>query len=298
MAEKRSELIQTLTSELQGARTCDSAIALDLDGVCKLFTQHKHQIMKTFLFLNLVEFQRVPFKIFDPEYVRVNFNSEYAGKERFLCADALARRLTAMGYDCVLPGMHQAVEALLEKGMKISGGNLAAYAEADDVRRALTWSEEIDRNVGRLTEIGLTPGLKEFVLEAFRDRYDLFVVTTADRAALPAIMEKEGVDYMKRYIGHETATKDEALVALAECGYRSVFMFGDSVEDQRATDRAKNQIQGGVPLLFVPVIPDDEAHCFEIGNEIITCADQGELEKAQGLSQVQMDAFAGNEVSI
>ena len=45
--------------------------------------------------------------------------------------------------------------------MKISAGNVSAYKEHDDVARALAWADEVNDKVGRLTEIGLTPGISE-----------------------------------------------------------------------------------------------------------------------------------------
>ncbi len=84
--------VQELAAALCAQRRHDVAIALDFDGVCKLFTKHKHQIMFTALFLHLREFQRVPFDVFREAYEYINFRSpDYAGKERFRCVDALSR---------------------------------------------------------------------------------------------------------------------------------------------------------------------------------------------------------------
>ncbi len=285
-----------LSVELAGEKQRSLAIALDFDGVCKLFTEHKHQIMSTALFLNLREFQRVPFEVFRQAYVYINFRSaDYAGKERFLCANALAEHLAAKGYQCALPGLHAAVRTLRERGQKISAANLQEFAGDRDVTRALAWSEEINQRVAMLTEIGLTPGVLPHILQPFRERADFYIVSTATEEPLRASMEKEDIRFIRRYIGQETATKTEALSALGHCGYQNVAMFGDSVEDERASTAARQEYTDGRRLIFIPVIPEDEERCFELGNQALTALLDGKPETAEKISAKLAREFKGRE---
>jgi hypothetical protein len=271
---------------------------LDFDGVCKLFTAHKHQIMRTALFLHLREFQRVPWPVFEEAYRFINFRSPYAGKERFLCAYALAEHLAGAGHNCRLPGLKTAVENLLAADRKISAPNLQSFQVYDDVVRALAWSAEVNERVAQLTEIGLTPGIKPHILDAFRNTHDFYVVSTASEAALPPLMEKEGITFIRRYLGQETATKAESLSALTRAGYRAMFMFGDSVEDSRASQAAQTQTPTDVIFIFVPVIPGNEERCFGTGNQIIRAVQDGDMATARALSEKLIAEFAGREVSV
>lgn len=287
---------QKLSAELARAARHPLAIALDFDGVCKLFTEHKHQIMSTALFLNLREFQRVPFEVFRESYVYINFRSaDYAGKERFLCANALAEHLVKQGYPCALPGLHEAVNTLRKNGRKISAANLQEFAGDRDVARALAWSEEINQRVAMLTEIGLTPGVLPEILEPFRDRADFYIVSTATEEPLRASMEKENIHFIRRYIGQETATKTEALLALGLCGYRNAAMFGDSVEDERASNAARQEAPAGHRLIFIPVIPGDEARCFAEGRQALNALLEGRPADAEKISATLAGEFKGRE---
>ncbi len=291
-----NETAKKLSAELAGEKQRSLAIALDFDGVCKLFTEHKHQIMSTALFLHLREFQRVPFEVFREAYVYINFRSaDYAGKERFLCANALAEHLAAKGYQCALPGLHAAVRTLRERGKKISAANLQEFAGDRDVARALDWSEEINQRVAMLTEIGLTPGVLPEILEPFRDRADFYIVSTATEEPLRASMEKENIRFIRRYIGQETATKAEALTALGHSGYQNVAMFGDSVEDERASHAARQAAPAGHCLVFIPVIPGDEARCFAAGRRALTALLEGRPADAEKISATLAGEFKGRE---
>ncbi|MGI6086339.1 MAG: hypothetical protein ACOYCD_00110 [Kiritimatiellia bacterium] len=292
-----NETSKTLSKELAAKKQHPLAIALDFDGVCKLFTEHKHQIMSTALFLHLREFQRVPFEVFRNAYVYINFRSaDYAGKERFLCANALAEYLTQKGYPCALPGLHKAVSALRKSGRKISAANLKEFAADKDVTRALAWSEEINERVAMLTEIGLTPGVLPDILEPFHGKADFYVVSTATEEPLRASLEKENINFIKRYIGQETATKAEALIALGLCGYRDAAMFGDSVEDERASIAARQVAPAGHSLVFIPVIPGDEARCFAEGRKALTAMLEGRNPDAEKISAALSEDFKGREV--
>ena len=290
-------LINSLTEEITPLRKHDLAIALDFDGVCKLFTAHKHQIMSTCLFLHLYEFQRVPFPEYKKAYEYINFRSaDYAGKERFLCADALARYLTEKGYPCRLPDLHKTVDELRKQGKKIAAPNLAAYQGSDAVARALAWSDEVNAKVAGLTEIGLTPGIKAHIFDPYKGSCDFYVVSTATGNSLPPLMQKEGITYILRYLGQETATKAESLIALSEAGYSAVFMFGDSVEDTRASTLAKEHKPADVNLLFVPVIPGQEERCFAEGHDIIKAVLQDKVPAASKQADRLAREFEGNEV--
>ena len=272
------------------------AIALDFDGVCKMFTDHKHQIMFTGLFLNLREFQRVPFDEYRKAYIYINFRSaDYAGKERFLCVAALARHLADQGYDCRFAGLQKAVSALQDQGQKINEKNLLPFKADNDVARALTWSREVNERVEQLSEIGLTPGIREHILAPFEKQADYYVVSTATEAPLRASLEKEKTFFIRRYIGQETASKTEALTALSRCGYAAVAMFGDSLEDERASRAAREAAPKDVPVVFVPVIPGDELKSFAAGKHILDALLQGKVGQAEQLSRQQMEAFKGRE---
>ena len=290
-------LNQKLADAISALRQKPIAIALDFDGVCKLFTEHKHQIMSTCLFLHLREFQRIPFEVYRKAYIHINFRSaDYAGKERFLCVNALAAQLHEQGYDCSLPGLHDTVAQLQARGLKLSEHNLQIHAGAPDVARVLEWSREVNLRVAQLTEIGLTPGIREHILNPFKTQADFYVVSTATEAPLKQSLEKEGVTFIRRYLGQETATKAEALTALGHAGYEAMVMFGDSLEDSRASHQAMTQVPPAVTLLFVPVIPGNEKYCFEIGQRIVNALKSHEIPAATQWSRQLEQEFAGREV--
>lgn len=289
--------VSQLAAELRGSARHDVAVALDFDGVCKLFTDHKHQIMFTCLFLHVREFQRVPFEVFRDAYLYINFRSpDYAGKERFLCAWALSEHLAAMGHACKLPGVAAAVAALRRRGDKINEENLRPLAGADDVARLIEWSREVNRRVGELTEIGLVPGLRENILDPFRDRVDFHVVSTATEGPLRASMQREGIHFIVRYVGQETAGKAEALVAMSRAGYRGTIMFGDSLEDSRASAEAAASAGPGGVVFFSAVIPGEEERCFQLGRSIVESVLSGNLAAARSVSESLAKQFAGREV--
>ncbi len=292
-----NKLIENLTVEIRDLKQKDTAIALDFDGVCKLFTQHKHQIMRTCMFIHLYEFQRVPYDIFLQSYQYIFFKSEVAGRERFLCASRLSDHLHAQGFNCYLPGLHDAIEKLTEQGKKINAETVAEYADAEDVTRALSWSDEINEKVAKLTEIGLTPGISEYIFGPFREICDFYVVSTATEETLPPLMEKEGIDFILRYMGQETATKEEALTSLGKAGYNSVFMFGDSLEDSRASEKAAVNLQGITALLFVPVIPGNEEESFAQGKKMLDISFAGRFKEAAERACVRLETFRGKEVT-
>ena len=275
-----------------------SAIALDFDGVCKLFTEHKHQIMSTLLFLHFTEFQQLSLEEYRKCYGYVNFCSkDYAGKARFLCVNGLADFIeTEKGCKCRLSGLDNAIKKLTADGIKVNAASLKRFSDDNDVRRALEWSTEVDSKVGKLTGIGLTPGIKEYILDAFKEKADFYLVSTATENSIRASMEQENIFFIKRYFGQETASKSEALTLLSHSGYKNVFMFGDSVEDSRASKAAIEQKPDGVNLFFVPVIPGDEKHSFEEGLKVITEAMFGNISEAKEIAGKRASEFIGKEV--
>ena len=272
------------------------AIALDFDGVCKMFTEHKHQIMFTTLFLHVSEFQRVPFAEFRNSYVYIYFqHPEYAGRERFLCAWALSEYLTEKGYDCKLPGVDKAVRKLISEDRKISEVNLAEFADSEDVARMISWSHELNEKLELLNEIKLTPGIDENIFKKYRNQADYYIVSTATADSLEASLLQEGIDFIKKYYGQETATKSESLTALCQSGYKSVIMFGDSIEDSKSAKYAFDHAPDGINMFFSAVIPGKEEECFIKGNEMIEAIIQGRLDDARVIEKEQSEAFKGNE---
>ncbi|MBN1257314.1 MAG: hypothetical protein JXA52_06375 [Planctomycetes bacterium] len=291
-------LTNRIAEELKPGRKHDTAIALDFDGVCKLFTKHKHQIMFTLLFLHVREFQRVSYDIFREAYSYINFKSpEYAGKERFRCVNALAAHLVEKGYPCGIPGVAAAVQELEAAGRKLSAENLKDYADADDVARLLAWSEEVNQRLTELTEIGLVPGLQENIFTPFREKVDFYLVSTASEGSIRASMEKEGIDFIARYFGQESATKAESLVAFCKTGYKQVIMFGDHFVDTMAAQTAAETAPPEVAMLFAPVIPDEEEASFAEGKKIIDALFAGDRKTAEEISDRQTKAFAGREAN-
>ncbi|MFA6716167.1 MAG: hypothetical protein WCS27_12370 [Victivallaceae bacterium] len=274
-----------------------AAIALDFDGVCKLFTEHKHQIMSTLLFLHFPEFQQVPMGEYKKAYGYINFRSQdYAGKARFICVNALAAFLASeKGYKCRLAALDRAIKKLNADGIKVNAASLKPFDAEDEIKRVLAWSAEVDRKVSRLTGIGLTPGIKEYLLDAFVDSTDFYLVSTATEDSIRGSMEREGIFFIRRYFGQETAGKAEALSILVNAGYKNVFMFGDSVEDQRASEAAKKNTPPGTELVFVPVIPEKEEFSFEKGAAIINDVMTGNTDKAFQTALQLEKLFAGNE---
>lgn len=295
MITDNKDFVKALSKRIKPERA--SAIALDFDGVCKLFTEHKHQIMSTLLFLHFPELQKVPFQEYKKAYGYINFYSkDYAGKARFLCINALANYLeTEKGYACKFADLDKVVKKLTAEGKKVSNDTLKRYSEINEVKRALEWSTEVDLRLTQLTGIGLTPGIKEYILDAFKDKTDFYLVSTATEPSIRASMENENVFFVKNYFGQETGSKSEILTALAHSGYKNVFMFGDSVEDSRASKSAMSQTPKGVNLIFVPVIPDDEKQSFVKGAEIINKTMAGNADEGRKIAAELDKQFEGKE---
>ncbi len=292
MQNINQELTDKLAGELRGVKCREVAVALDFDGVCKLFTAHKHQIMSTLLFLHLRKFQQASLPVYKKAYNFINFVSKgYAGKARFLCVNALADHLAENGIDCRYPEIAAAIKELEGRGCKVNAAALEEFSESEEVAKILAWSKEVDERVGQLTEIGLTPGVKENIFDAFRGKVDFFVVSTATETSIKAALENEDIPEISRFIGQETASKAEALTALRNAGYSRVFMFGDSVEDRRACDAAA-VAEAPAKLFFIPVIPEREEYSFTGGRKAIE-ADDGQAGK---IAAQLLDEFAGNEV--
>lgn len=289
-------LIDSLIEEMKGSiRDGGAAVALDFDGVCKLFTEHKHQIMFTLLYLHMRKFQRVPMDSYRKAYGYINFHSEkYAGKARFLCVNALANHLADKGHDCRLPELDDAVRAIEAAGGKFNAKSLQPFAKRKEVANILAWSEEVDKRVAQLTEIGLTPGVKEHIFDVYRGKVDFYLVSTATESSIRPSLEKEGVDFILRYFGQETAGKSDALGALVNAGYRSVFMFGDSVEDSRASYAAMEVTPSNVNLIFCPIIPGREKECFDKGRETIALTLAGDPAKGRAVAAEVEKDFQNN----
>ena len=291
------QLVDRLAAETRAQAEHKLALALDFDGVCKLFTQYKHQILSTCLFTNLRQLQRVSFAVYWQNYCFINFQSaEYGGKERFVCADALVRRLADQGYDCALPDLHAAVAEIKARNEKVNETTLAPYRDRDQIACALTWSRQANDLIARLTEIGLTPGINENILIPFRQTADYYVVSTAPEANLQPSLEKESIDFIRRYFGQDTATKAESLHAICLAGYRMVLMFGDSVEDARASQWAADHAPDDVFFMFIPVIPDDEEACFVAARKIIDLLLAGDQATARQMGKELAQRFQGREV--
>jgi len=71
--------------------------------------------------------------------------------------------------------------------------------------------------------------------------------------------------------------------------------MADSVEDERASNAARQATPVNVPLVFVPVIPEDEERCFETGGRILEALLAGQLKTAEELSAQLKDEFKGRE---
>jgi len=297
MSDTDNQLVDSLANEITKKKEHDLAIALDFDGVCKLFTEHKHQIMSTCLFLHIREFQSVPFEKYRQAYVTINFRSpEYAGKERFLCVWALSQCLAEKGYKCSLPGMNTAINELKKSSARINEDNLRTFSEFDDVGRLIEWSHEVNERVGQLTGIRLTPGILENIFSPFRDNADFYVVSAATENSLRASLEKDSIDFIKRYFGQETASKAESLLAMNRAGYKYVAMFGDSLEDVRSATYAADSALEGSNVLFIPVIPGEEERCFVAGKSILESCLRDDLRKARSQAGQLTREFEGREV--
>lgn len=288
--------IEKLVNEIIDLKQNNIAIALDFDGVCKLFTQFKHQIMFTCMFIHLSEFQRVPFNILRDAYNYINFESaDYAGKERFVCVNGLAKYLSEKGYDCLLRDLDIIIDDLNFQGLKISENNLIHYQNKSDIARVITWSREVNQKIACLSQIGLTPGIEDQILKPFMGQTDFYVVSTAPESSIKSSMDQEEIECILRYFGQETASKAQVLFSLCRSGYDAVFMFGDSVEDSRAYQMAQKLYSGNCRLIFIPVIPGQEEKSFSTGKQIIEHLIKNNYEASIKLSEDLIGEFDGKE---
>jgi phosphoglycolate phosphatase-like HAD superfamily hydrolase len=128
----------------------------------------------------------------------------------------------------------------------------AAAATGDaELRRALTWSEAVNRDIAAMVRgVAPFPFVRD-VLERLQGNADVLVVSATPQAALIAEWEEHGLrPFVAAIGGQESGTKKEMLANAKKYSPHCVLMVGDAPGDQQAA--AAND------CLFFPIEPDHE----------------------------------------
>ena len=203
------------------------------------------------------------------KYVReaaefVNLYSKWRGINRFpalvMAFDLLKEREEVLKRNAVFPDL-TSLRRFIDSGAAL--GNPALKAEVERTKdeilmRALKWSEEVNRTVGRMVRgIPPFPFVKES-LEKLYDKADIIVVSATPGEALEREWKEHDIARFVQVIaGQEMGSKAEHLAMAAAGKYKpeNILMVGDAPGDFKAAQ--KNN------ALFCPANPGEEDKSWE-----------------------------------
>ena len=220
----------------------------------------------------------------------VNLYSPYRGVHRLLALlkvmDLLATRREVQQRQFVPPLLPN-LRVYCENGGKLSNDGLQEYLnahpEADDVRTALEWSQDVNERIARMVHhVPPFPFARER-LESLRRKADLVVVSATQTLALEREWAEHSLlDLAECVYGQEGGSKTQILAALKGLytpGH--ILMIGDAPGDCRAAH------ENGA--LFYPIRPEEEAESWD---ELNACAEaffQGRY--AGGMENANIERF-------
>jgi len=153
-----------------------------------------------------------------------------------------------------VPG-HEEVCAWVVRAKSLSNDCLAGET-SDVLRKALAWSQNVNKAIEALPMPATFPGVGE-ALKLIEQNADIAVVSSANRGAIEKEWDAGGIlHHAAIVLSQSDGTKSALLAGLIEKGYdpKRVVMIGDSPGDLDAA--AENS------TCFYPIIPKREAECW------------------------------------
>ena len=226
-------------------------------------------------------------------WLRINLYSDTRGVNRYLALSIFLHDLQEVSFgkynDAIPDPNHldawiQSTASLSEKGLLAGIQSYRGNAKAD-LEKILQWTRLVNRNISWLPEpevfYGALPALKKALSEAI----PVYVVSSANRAAIESEWRNAGIDaFTKGIFGQEDGTKAEVLkqLATAVSHPQNVLMIGDSPGDMTAAHEAG--------VLFYPIMPQDEIQSWLKFSEEILPVFQGN-QATTGVLQDHVAAF-------
>lgn len=220
-----------------------------------------------------------------------NLYSSYRGIHRLLsllkALEVLGERPEVRERSFVPPALAQ-LRTYIAEGNPLSNAGLERYLqahpEAEEIRRVLTWSEDVNRRVGEMVHgVPPFPWVRQ-CLESLAPMADIVVVSATQELALEREWgEHDLLSLVSAVKGQERGSKKEIIASLKDSyAPGHVLMIGDAPGDRDAA-----HANGA---LFYPIRPDQEAQSW---------AEFGEYKEAflQGTyaGQLEADRIAGFE---
>lgn len=170
----------------------------------------------------------------------VNLHGDTRGKNRFITLMICLKRF---GIEC------SALENWVENASELSNASLAKAGDAEVLKKALSWSNAVNREIAKLTFDDIKPfdGVKEF-LQLAQSNADIAVVSSANRKAVESEWTHYGlIEYVDAVATQEVGSKEVCIKKLLEKGYekQKALMIGDAPPDLAAAKAAD--------VLFYPI---------------------------------------------
>ena len=193
------------------------------------------------------------------DWNQINLYSRTRGINRFL---ALGMELSKIDQDMQpIPGLQEYL-AWVQNEEELSNASVErAFKEsgAEIFRKALSWSEAVNRKIADLPKekIRPFPNVREAMEKASLSS-DVVIVSSANESAVKAEWERFGLlPYTARCMTQKDGSKAHCIARLLACGYQKdhVLMIGDSPGDLQAA--RKNGV------LFYPILTGKEASSWQ-----------------------------------
>lgn len=150
----------------------------------------------------------------------------------------------------------------VQSAPELSNNSLKQYSMQNGsaiLKKALKWSEEVNRQIGQLPESKIMPfsGVKN-VIQAIHQAADVAIVSSANQQAIMEEWKKHGLlEYTTLVLSQDAGTKAYCISRLIEQGYDKshVLMVGDAPGDRDAAE-----LNG---VLYYPILVRKEADSWK-----------------------------------
>ena len=188
----------------------------------------------------------------------INLYEKTRGKNRFITLYLILNELNGK----LLQEDLSSLKGWLESGKELSNASLQreiAETGAPLLKKALAWSEDVNREIAKLTDDDKKPfdGAEAFLRSA-QNRADIAVVSSAGGEALRQEWSSCGLDkYVNFLFSQEDGTKAQCLRLLTQKGYapENILMVGDSFPDIQAAEECG--------VWFYPILAGKEKQSWE-----------------------------------
>lgn len=199
-------------------------------------------------------------------WIRINLYSSSRGVNRYLALSEFMHALqrnVPRGFKGILPdptvldGWIQSTTSLSEAGL-LEGIQSSAGEAGKGLEQILNWTRLVNKNISWLPEPDLFHGALAVLEKAHAAAIPVYVVSSANRAAIEKEWKSAGIEpFIRKIFGQEDGTKVEILrqLAVSVSSPHSVLMIGDSPSDQDAARKSGT--------LFFPIVPKLEIQSWK-----------------------------------